>query len=67
MTSFELSLLLMGAFALIFGVWAVQYMGRIWTNHLDRLRAMNEKMLLEIMRCNDRLVSITESFRNLDK
>jgi hypothetical protein len=74
MTAFELSLLIMGGgqaalglIALAFGMWAVRYLGKIWTNHLQRLEKKQETALLELMRCNDRLVTILESLQNPDK
>lgn len=67
MTSGELMLFLVGLTAIGCILWAVQYLGKIWTNHLERLEQRDEKMLLELMACNDRLRSIQESFQNPDK
>lgn len=67
MTGFELAILLLGLAGMIYATWAVQYLGKVWTNHLQRLESRHERMMLELMRCNDRLLAIQESFQNLDK
>lgn len=67
MTGFELAIVAIGVIA-IYIIWAgVQSLCRTWARHSEDQALRQEKMLIELIAMNGRLLDIEESLRNLDR